>query len=293
MGDMRSPHRTYDTASIANLRVALKRFATMNPSIVQFANFRLVVDANFAMGAVISKARFPERGKTALEELVTSTVVDAHAPRWLDIEMTAKIPRVASRSRIAEESMQLAWREYRGIVRFDEALATAPLACEAGRDPKDIPYVELEKKIDAHGILSSDRDITALGGHALDLAFALLLRRYARSVAETGTLQLAGYTAGTLAMMGTAKAGRAIARSLASLPPAIKMLLIGSATIAVIHPASRKYILEFFAAMGDRIAAFAPDILAFVGDLSRQNAVARAHADELLAVVSSMVKQPQ
>lgn len=67
------------------LRELLKTVSTLRTSIADIVQFRVVVDANYVVQDLIYRTRHPERGATAIEELVKATVIDVFAPRWLDI----------------------------------------------------------------------------------------------------------------------------------------------------------------------------------------------------------------
>jgi hypothetical protein len=135
------------------------------------------------------------RGATALEELIRSTVVVAHAPRWLDVEMASAIEQASRQYGLPTEALRERWKEFQALFIWGETLREPGQASSECCDPKDLPYVLLERKIGADGILSRDRHIGKLGGHPLTLDFVLSTRGYAREVVKTITLRVGGIAA--------------------------------------------------------------------------------------------------
>src|ERR1700724_3773808 len=90
----------FDTAQLGPLREVVKKLFTMNIPICDIIQVRIVVDANSVIADLIWKVRYPERGLTALEELIKATVIIAHAPLWLEIEMASAIPQDAVKCKL-------------------------------------------------------------------------------------------------------------------------------------------------------------------------------------------------
>lgn len=65
-------------------------------------------------------------------------------------------------------------------------------------DPKDKPYIQLQEKIDAIGILSRDKHNNELGGNSLKLGFVLSARQYARALSVHISIELGGVIIGTV-----------------------------------------------------------------------------------------------
>jgi hypothetical protein len=146
----------FDTGQIGSLRELLKKLAAKKVFIGGIVQFSVVVDVNMVVPDLVYRVRHPERGATALEELIRSTVVVAHAPRWLDVEMASAIRQASRQYRVPSETLRDGWKEFRALLVWDETLREPG---EAGGccDPKDLPYVLLERKIGADGILSRDQ----------------------------------------------------------------------------------------------------------------------------------------
>jgi hypothetical protein len=60
-----------DTANIRHFRALLGGDEKLLASIGQFAQFRVIIDANFVVRALLQKIKYPERGPTALENWST------------------------------------------------------------------------------------------------------------------------------------------------------------------------------------------------------------------------------
>jgi hypothetical protein len=106
----------FDTRQLKSLRSVLARLAASNVRLADLFQLDIVVDANAIIGDLIYKVRYPERGSTALEELITATVVVAHAPRWLDADMTSALPKVAAKRKVSDLLLWEEWVKYRSLL---------------------------------------------------------------------------------------------------------------------------------------------------------------------------------
>lgn len=231
----------FDTAHIGPLRDLLNRFAKLKPTIGDFVRFRVVVDANFVIQDLTQRVRHPERG-TALEELIRATVVDAYAPRWLDTEMVSAIEQTAEKRRLPVDALQREWLSYRQLLRWDDSLRVPDGNSAIVADPKDTPYIVLEDKIAAHGILSKDAHIKQMGGHPLTLDFVLSVRRYARGAVACVSIRFMGVLVSMIALQALTETLRGTGQILMRLPDAVKVLLLLLVIAALLHPGARKWI---------------------------------------------------
>lgn len=226
--------------------VTFRRWLDQNPALLQtiqqFAQFRVVVDANVVVQDLIHKVKFPDRGNTALQELIQSSVLEVHAPRWLEQDLTSAISQVATRQELSEQQLWDCWPWYKEALIWNEELSDAPASAEI--DPKDVPYVVLQKTIGAVGILSHDRHIKKMGGNQLTFEFIMTMRNYARaSVVDVG-IRVSGAMLGTVAIGVIRALFSAIATGINRLPSWLKMALIIAAVVAVLHPRTRVWIAE-------------------------------------------------
>jgi predicted nucleic acid-binding protein len=233
----------FDTAQIGPLRIALTKLGALKSGIGDFVRFRVVVDANFVIQELIQRIRHPER-RTALEELIGATIIEAHAPRWLDHEMESAIHQTAAKRSLSADALRLEWQNYRLMLKWDDSLRTPDGNDDGQIDPKDAPYIRLQERIGAHGILSKDRHIKQMGGHPLTLDFVLSARRYARGAVTCIGIRVAGAVVSVIAIKVLIDAIGGIARGLAALPESAKVLLLLAAVAALLHPKSREWICD-------------------------------------------------
>jgi predicted nucleic acid-binding protein len=240
----------FDTGQIGPLRDILCRFGNLKATIGDFVRIRVVVDANFVIQELMQRVRYPER-RTALEEVVRATVIEAYAPRWLDKEMESAITQTAAKRRLSAEKLRSEWHEYRQLLKWDNALQ-GPL--EHGKsapiDPKDTPYIVLENKIAACGILTKDPHIKQMGGHPLTLDFVFSARRYARGAVACVSVRVMGVVVSMMAIKALVESVRGVTRALAALPDGVKALLILAAVAALLHPGARKWVCDLSAEIG-------------------------------------------
>jgi len=279
----------FDTAQIGPLRDLLSRFANLKPTIGDFVRFRVVVDANFIIQDLTQRVRHPERG-TALEELIRATVVDAYAPRWLDTEMLSAIQQTAKKRRLPVDALQREWLSYRQLLRWDDSLRVPDGNCANAADPKDTPYVVLEDKIAAHGILSKDAHIKRMGGHPLTLDFVLSARRYARGAVACVSIRFMGILVSMIALRTLYEAVRGIGQTLVRLPDGLKVLLLLLVIAALVHPGARKWISDKSLELCERLAPYWGVVLDVIMRATALASEAQAQATASLLEASAAVR---
>jgi predicted nucleic acid-binding protein len=288
---MITPTSRFDTAQIGPMRKFVAQIPALQASIGNIAQLRLIVDANFVVGELIYRVRHPHRGATALEELVKSTVIEAFAPRWLDTEMTTStIPKAAKRSKVSEFELRARWAEFRMLLKWDDSLREPGTTSNTCCDPKDLPYIRLQQKVNADGILSKDAHIARMGGHPLTLDFVLTARGYARSAVTTMSIRVMGVVLPCAALMTVAEAVRSLARVFVRFPEPIKAMIILGGTIAVLHPGGRKWISERCADACLVIAPAWQAVLQLASDLSATSAAAEAQALHQLHEINKAIR---
>ncbi len=201
----------------------------------------------------MQRVRHPESG-TALEELIRATVVDAYAPRWLDTEMLSAIQQTAKKRRLPVDVLQREWLSYRQLLRWEDSLRGPDGNCTNAIDPKDTPYVVLENKIAAHGILSKDAHIKRMGGHPLTLDFVLSARRYARGAVACVSIRFMGMLVSMIALKTLYETVRGIGQTLMKLPDGLKVLLLLLVIAALLHPGARKWMSDRSLEFCERLA---------------------------------------
>lgn len=251
-------------------------------SIGQFAKFRVVIDANFVIGDLIQQVRFPERGMTALEELVRATVIEAFAPRWLEADIASAIPQVAAKRKLSEAELWSRWQSYQMLLKWDETWVVPPEAADSVCDPKDLPYVLLEKAIQARGVLSNDRDIEKMGGTRLTLDFVFSVRQYARASVITVGIRVYGVMVGTVAIEVLGRLLAGIGKLMAQLPAGLKAILLMAAIVAIIHPATQAKLVQRLRSIAPALGQLLIGLSTVIQDVTEVAHEKRLEADAYL-----------
>lgn len=234
--------RPFDTATLAQLRQWLERNPALYAQVGSIARFKVVIDANFVIADVMYRVKNPHRGGGVLTELIRSTVVEAHAPRWLETEIQKHLPLLAEEKGLELESLQQDWVQYRALLTWDEAEAAPPDNPIDCCDPKDLPYVRLAERIGAFGILSEDRHIAKMGGQKLPRDFTLSTRDYTRAVTVSVTIRTLGVTLSGVTFQALVSAVRSATRGFLALPKSVQLLLTAGLLVALVHPTSRRWL---------------------------------------------------
>jgi predicted nucleic acid-binding protein len=122
----------------------------------------LIIDANIVISDALSLV---ENKKSFLLELMKSPFLKLLAPNWLKNELDRKIPEISRKKKIDESRLRDAVSLLTQKVIICDLNDTAYLLAyeKVGyRDPKDVPYVALYFSIKSHGILTQDKDISAV-----------------------------------------------------------------------------------------------------------------------------------
>lgn len=266
-----------DSEILASLRV----FVGLCPSLAQvagpIAQYKIVLDANIAVGDLLHKYKNPHIRQTALEETVKSSAIELHAPSWLDREMTGSaIPQVARRKGIPEAALHTLWLEYREQIIWDDTLSVPETDGSRPGDPKDVPYVALQRTIAAAAVLSRDKDIEALGGKRVTLEFVFAVQSYARAASYAVGIRVGGVFVTWVSVSALGQIAKMIGAAIARLPPAAKIALVAGLIFVAVHPQSRERILESLKALGETLADAWPAILGVIEATTQKQMEAQA-----------------
>ena len=284
----------FDTAQIGVLRTFLERYPGLRV-FGSFAQFHVVLDANAVVADLVQRVRYPKRCPTAIEELVRATVLIAHAPRWLEHELTrSAIPKVAIQYKVPVADLLTVWTEYRKLISWDDTLTAPPSKTAACCDPADLPYVWLAHKIGAWGIVSRDAHIRQLGGRRLHPHdFVLGTRNYARSAAASVGSRVGVAGAALIALALLVLLAKGIAAAFRALPPPGKAALIGMAAAVLGAPNCRARLRERSGDAAKVLASGASGVVEVVGSLLRfADEAERAANTHLEAVMALSVELP-
>jgi hypothetical protein len=242
---------------------------------------------------LIYKVRYPERGSTALEELITATVVVAHAPRWLDADMTSALPKVAAKRKVSDLLLWEEWVKYRSLLVWDDTLTQPANADCDCCDPKDVPYVQLYRKRNAFGILSNDTHIEQLGGHALTHEFVQRTRAYARAVTPVISIRVAGVVLPILTAVVFVQSLRGLVGLWGRLPDPAKGLVALGAIVALLHPASRKWLAKMIEGSGEALEIAMSVISEVVSDMASLHAQSLKVAESSLTLALDLTRRSE
>ncbi|MET2530192.1 PIN domain-containing protein [Ralstonia pseudosolanacearum] len=206
----------------------------------------LILDANVVIGELlwIAKRREKPDARSALLEVLEAGTLKAWAPTFLEIEVNKHIATVVAQG--ADKSEVVAhWQRLKCHIRLVD-VGGAPESPVGLRDPKDVPYLRLQERIEA-GILSNDKDVRAMGGKAIR-PFRILgaLRAYSRASAVQVTLQVNGLKLGSFAltMIGelTKRASRNLRKIAGAIPRDVWVLAFLLASVLLAIPEVRAWL---------------------------------------------------
>jgi predicted nucleic acid-binding protein len=277
-----------DTKHIKWLRSFLNTHKELLSSISQFAQLRVVIDVNIVVSDLLHKIKHPERGNTAIEELVQASVFEVFAPRWLEKELSSAFQQVARKRKLEESDLWTAWAEYRKLIQWDENFDRIPADFNGAGDPKDIPYVHLGKAINASGILSKDEHIAQMGGNRLSLEFILETRKYARAAVTSVGIRVSGHFLGAVTLSALKNVLNLVQGQLQKLPPKLKTVLLCAVVFALLHPGSRAWIMGQLKKLEPAFTFLSEGLITFLTIEAQK----REEAEKYLAQVQQTVKAP-
>lgn len=219
----------------------LRRFPLPGAS-AEMYQVDVILDANIVIRELLwlARKRTNPTARTELMEVLDCHVVRAHAPFFLVREINANLPEVAAEHRVSVRRLRDLWKEYRKRIKL--VPVGGPAKNLRSGDPKDVPYLRLQRKLSCP-IASIDAHIVTMGGRVVQVQIFGTLRAYSRNAAVEFHFKMSGV--GSLLMFcAMAEAGIALVTSIPK-----PLLLLGAAAfgIAMLHPTSRKKILEMSA----------------------------------------------
>lgn len=250
---------------LATLRV----FLEIHPALLQvtgpIARYKIVIDANQAIGDLLHKYNNPHLPQTAIEEAVKSSAIELYAPTWLDQEMIeSAIPQVSKRKKIPEAALHTLWAQYKEAIIWDDTFPVPADDESCSGDSKDVPYVALQQSIAAVAVLSRDKDIDQLGGKRVGLEFVLSVRSYARAASYAVGIRVGGIYIATISVGLLGQIIRAIAASVSRLPAGLKIALLAAIIFIAVHPPARERAITMLKNVGGGLAELWPEVEAII-----------------------------
>jgi predicted nucleic acid-binding protein len=282
---------------LAELRVTIDRLRGMTDLIGAVVQVVVVVDANIILGDLIwmaSKRTSPSAKTSLLESSVAGTLV-ACVPPYAIEEVQEKIPEVAKKRKIDGVVLARLWEEYRAILRVEEPDPIHVEKYRKGRDPKDADYLALADTLAAKGILSRDKDISAMGGAVISMEAVTLLRDYSRAAAVEFNIKVNGcysLMVGIVTLKIALEVLDKAAGQVARIPGWAKGLLLCILFIALMNENARNKLGEVVGALRNAMSSLAPQIWDLVLEVHADHDVnkkkAEACLNKLLEIIPSL-----
>lgn len=235
----------FKSDDLPKLTKLLKQVEAFKEDINLF-QIRLILDANVVINSLrwLCKKRKNPTARTEIIELLDCQVVEGYAPTYLITEVEKNIPIVCAEQKIDEQAMRSRWEEIRSRITFIEVGGPGDLNDQSVIDPKDEPYLRLQKRLNAT-IISNDGHIERMGGKAIRINILAPLRAYSRKTAVEFNLKVVGIGSVILfiALASAFLSGiKATASKLGRIPKPLLLLGASLVIVAILHPTSRRAI---------------------------------------------------
>lgn len=214
----------------------------------------LVIDTNRVLQDIgwLARRRTVD-ARNFLEELTAAGMASLYAPEHLIREVETNLSEFAENLGVDRDRLDAAWRSYASLIHFLPAehldLSEPDTAT---RDPSDVPFLAAQRAVGAHGIISTDKDLVAMGALVVKHEALRLAVEFARnkSVVVQGNTGIAGIsTLGVGLVYGTYKASAALVRCYRRLPGWLQILiplvLASAAAFALLHKPTREKVRDF------------------------------------------------
>lgn len=215
----------------------------------QIFQIKVIVDANVIIADLIwlTKTRSKAGARTFLQEVISAETLIAVAPQWLEDEIVENIPEVSEKEHISIKKLQGAWKEYRKLIQF-EPVEVSPISFQnIVQDPDDRPYLVLQQKT-GHPIYSQDSDLEKMGASLIDANVIATLKDYSRSEAIELTFifgSVAVTSVGIAIISMAWNVLKSIFTTFSTFPNWVRYAVVVLLLIAIIHPKTRKWIIQF------------------------------------------------
>ncbi|SRR6266851_3784877 len=231
--------------TLPELRRVLEKLPALREYLGDVLQVVLVLDACCVQSELRWRvgARKNPTARTYLHEAMVSGVVVAFAPFFLEAEIQKYILKIAEDEGVLVDRVQEEWKEFKVLIRFYEpAQSKLP---GSSVDPKDIDYLQVLDQVNGDFVYTSDSDFLKMGARVMPSGLDRVLRDYARATTVILTVKLGSGFAMVVGGHVVYALATLIADLVRKLPPTLKVLLAACAAIALLHPDSRKRIIEF------------------------------------------------
>lgn len=254
----------------------------------------VILDANIVLRDLmwLSRKRKNPLARPEVLELLDCSTVRAHAPTFLIQEIELKIPVIAKKHRIAESTLREHWERYRIRITFVDV--GGPPAGTHIRDPKDIPYLRVQEKLN-YPIASHDHDLAAMGGQMLRIEVFTDLKTYSRNTSVEYHMKVAGMGS-VVAIFELVclifRSTKGLSIQMGKLPRPLVWLAIVLAIVALLHPTSRKWIFDILERIFGVATATLEGGFAFLQPLVAEHYTAKQNAASSLAKAKDSLIPP-
>lgn len=254
----------------------------------------LILDANIIIKELIwlCQKRRKADARSMLLELVECATVKAYAPTYLTTEIENHFATLEHERGLPPLAAREAWERFRVRITFIDVGDPDPLF-PGVTDPKDVPYVRLQQQLPVP-IVSDDLDLARMGATVIQIQLFAPLRAYSRQRAIEFQIKVAGlgavFAAGLAAKVAL-EGARAVTNVISNLPKPVLAVAAVVALIAVLHPDSRRWMLDKLdraAVIGGHVAEGFYDV---VMPVVHEHYAAKLAADEGLAAVEALLTQ--
>jgi hypothetical protein len=281
--------RAFPSEMLAGFVRALRSVPELARFVKDVIRVRVVLDANNVHDELSFRLRRQSPiARTDLHEMIDAGVVEAFIPRFLDDEIEEHAQEIGERFGKTAEEVRAAYLEFRSRLRpYDPLEADDPVAARI--DPDDVLYKRVFEELGADAVLTQDKHFRKMNVPSVG-RLPRALREYARSssvyigiACGSGLVLVLGF--------GSLKGACAVVDGLFSaigrLPDWAKFLLAGSVVALIVHPASRKKLMEQWTRFREWMISFAPTLSPILGEIT----VAYVKANDHAKVMASELKQ--
>lgn len=260
--------------------------------IVSLFQVHLIVDANVVIRELIwatTKRKNPLARSELMEVLHAETVI-AWAPTFLKDEVEKHIDAVV-RKGAHREDVWAHWTLLQALIKFEDV--GDPPADGAGyRDAKDLPYIWLQRKIEAI-VVTKDDDIAAMGGRVVPVTIMASLRAYSRAAAVQVTLQVGTYQLGGLSLAALTGALRSLSslvkKCVERVPREVWMVLLSILLITLLVPAAREWMQARVRSIAERLGSTGEDALLLFNAMACELEQRKLATQQALSEVQAML----
>jgi len=281
--------KAFTSDMLAALVRALKRAPELARFVQDFICVRIVLDANSVHDELSFRLRRRSpAARTDLHEMIDAGVVEAFIPSSLDDEIAEHAQEIGERFGKTAEDVWAAYLEFRPRLRpYDPQEAHDPVAAEI--DPDDVLYKRVFEELGADVVLTRDKHFKEMNVPSVG-RLPRALREYARSSSVSiGIACGSGFVLvlGFGSLKGVCAVVDAFLSAIGRLPDWAKLLLAGSFAALIVHPASRKKLMEQWTRLCEGMCSLGSALGPFLGEI----AVVYVKASHQTKIISEELRQ--